>query len=115
MLKQAAVLAFSALVLALALTGSSALAASHQITDISWSLGATIPHPHIEGAGAVAHRRLYVISGGSVDCTDGQVAAPTTDVDIYDPVTNTFSAGPSVNIARDEQPIAATVGSSVYL
>jgi hypothetical protein len=36
-------------------------------------------------------------------------------VDIYDPATDSFNAGPGVNIARDEYPMAATVGNSIYL
>ena len=40
----------------------------------------------------------------------------TTAVDIYDTVTNTFAPGPSVNIGRTEEPLAATSGQrSIYL
>src|SRR5229473_6474586 len=113
-MKRAAVI-FSALALALGLSSAPAMAGSPLIIDISWSLGATIPNSHIEGAGAVAFGKLYVISGASGDCTDGIAGATTNAVDIYNPLTNTFSSGPSVNLARDQNPIAATVGPNIYL
>lgn len=83
--------------------------------NLGWSFGANIPNAHQEGAGAVANNKFYVISGADLSCSDTDQGTPTTAVDIYDTVTNTFMAGPSVNFARDMYPIAADVGNSVYL
>jgi Kelch motif len=63
----------------------------------------------------VAKNKFYVISGGDVSCSDVGGATATTAVDVYDPVTNSFSSGPSVNIGRDEYPLAARVGNYVFL
>ena len=82
---------------------------------LSWSSGAAIPNAHIEAAGAVANNKLYAISGGGGDCTDGGGSGPTTAVDIYDPSTNTWSSGPAVNVARNQDPVAVTLGSKIYL
>jgi len=85
------------------------------LAKLSWSLGPSIPNAHQEGAGVEAKHKFYVISGGDVSCSDVGGATATTAVDIYDPVSNSFSVGPSVNIARDEYPLAARVGDSIFL
>ncbi len=102
--------------LALALSGSVARAGtSTALSDLTWSLGATIPNPHQEGASAEVNNKIYVISGADQSCSDIGGATPTALVDIYDTVQNTFSPGPSVNIARTEYPLATTIGHSVFL
>jgi len=85
------------------------------LANVNWSLGPAIPTAHQEAAGVVAMNKFFVISGGDVSCSDVGGATATNAVEIYDPVTNSFSSGPSVNIARDEYPLAARVRNSVFL
>jgi hypothetical protein len=85
------------------------------LANVNWSFGPAIPTAHQEAAGVVAKHKFYVISGSDVSCSDAGGATATTAVDIYDPVTNSFSSGPSVNIARDEYPLAARVKNGVFL
>src|SRR5262245_14207995 len=61
------------------------------LANVNWSFGPSIPTAHQEAAGVVAKNRFYVISGGDVSCSDVGGATATTAVDIYDPVTNSFS------------------------
>ena len=83
--------------------------------DLAWSFGAAVPRAHQEAAGVKAKGKLYVISGTDVSCSDQGGGSVTAGVDIYDPVTNTFSAGSDVNIARTEAPAAIKVSKSVFL
>jgi hypothetical protein len=103
--------------LAVALGAFALLAPSsaEATTTVSWHAGAAIPRAHTEAAAAVIGRKLYVISGSPTDCTDGRVAAPTTAVDVYSTGRDRWKAGPSVNIGRDQQPIAATVHGRIFL
>ena len=105
----------SALILGITQMLSSTAQAAEPPFHLDWSFGAKIPTAHQEAAAAVVGSKIYVISGGDKDCTDDSSGEPTTAVDVYDTATNTFSAGPAVNFARDESPLAATVGSGVYL
>ncbi len=83
--------------------------------NLDWSFGANLPNAHQEGAGAVVNNKFYVISGADQSCSDTNGGTLTTAVEIYDPATDTFAPGPSVNLARDMYPVAVTVGSGVYL
>jgi len=89
--------------------------AGPSFTNLTWTLGAIIPTAHNEAAGSVVGSKYYVISGADKSCSDTGQGTVTTAVDIYDTVTNTFTPGPSVNIGRNEYPMAATVGNAVYL
>ena len=89
--------------------------ADPSFTNLTWTLGTNIPTAHQEGAGSVVGSKYYVISGADVSCSDSGDGTVTPAVDIYDTVANTFAPGPSVNIGRDEYPMAATVGNAVYL
>jgi len=90
-------------------------ASAAPLNDVSWSPGAPIPNPHIEGAIATYGSYIWSISGGTVDCTDGGTAPPTAAVDIYNPATNTFTAGPPIHHARDEYPVAGVVGADIFV
>jgi Kelch motif len=84
--------------------------------DLTWTLGATIPNVHQEGAVAVVGSKIYVISGEAGDCSDDNGPDTVTrTVDIYDTASDTFAPGPPVNIGRTEAPLAVTVGNSIYL
>ena len=95
--------------------GAWAAGPEGSLSDISWSFGAAVPNPHQEGAGVKAKSKLYVISGSDVSCSDQGGGSISKKVDIYDPVTNTFSPGSDVNIGRTEAPAAVKVGKFVYL
>jgi hypothetical protein len=86
-----------------------------KIRNVEWGAGPAIPSPHIEAASAAILNRVYVISGGVTDCTDVLGGPPSAKVDIYNTFTNAWVAGPSVNIARDMDPLAAYVGGKIYL
>src|SRR5712692_3090197 len=77
------------------------------LANLSWSFGPPIPNAHQEAAGVEVATNFYVISGSSLSCSDAGGGVLTSTVDIYDSVTNTWAAGPSVNIARNEYPVAA--------
>lgn len=105
-------------VLSLNSVGLAAAPANHAapVTDLVWKIGANIPRSHIESAGTVAHgNKLFVISGAPGDCTDGSAKPPTKAVDIYFWPTNKWTSGPSVNFARDQEPLAATVANKIFL
>ena len=90
-------------------------ASAGTLNDVSWATGAAIPNPHVEGAIATIGGRIWSISGGTVDCTDGSTAPPSPLVDIYNPTTGTWSAGPALHHARDEYPVAGVVQGAVYV
>jgi hypothetical protein len=99
---------------------ASASAASHEpigaaFRNITWTTGAATRYRHIEAASVTLSNRIYVISGGTSDCTDGGSDPPTDRVDVYNTQTNSYFSGPSVNIARDQDPLAVAVGGHVYL
>lgn len=73
--------------------------------------------PHVEGAGLVLNGKVWLISGtpGSVSNGCDCEADATADVDIYDPATDSWSAGPKVIAPRAEYPNAFLVGDTVYL
>lgn len=81
------------------------------IERVKYKVGPQIPHPHVEGAGMVLGNRLFVITGSTTDCTDGVPGKPTPLVDIYDPISNSFSAGSLVHFARDGNPLAAVAST----
>jgi Kelch motif len=67
----------------------------YDIASNTWTTGATIPTP-VTGAGsAVYHDKLYLFGGGVVP-----FPTLTTATQIYDPVTDTWSSGPDMNVAR---------------
>lgn len=72
---------------------------------------------HIEAAGVVLQDKIWLISGSegseSNGCECGDDATAT--VDIYDPKTDSWSSGPSVNHPRHSYPNAFLVGDTVYL
>jgi len=73
--------------------------------------------PHVEAAGVVLGGKVWLISGTPGSSSNGCncEADATTDVDIYDPATDSWSSGPKVNAARSEYPNAYLVGDTVYL
>ena len=90
--------------------------ADPSFTNLTWTFGAIIPNAHQEGAVAVVGSKIYVISGEDGDCSDnGRPDTVTRTVDIYDTTTDTFAPGPTVNVGRTQEPLAATVGNSIYL
>jgi hypothetical protein len=83
--------------------------------DVRWGSRARIPSPHVEAAGAVVGTKLYVISGGMDDCTDGLAAPASAKTNVYDAATNTWSNAGLVNVPRDNSPVAAAIGGKIYL
>lgn len=77
------------------------------INRVRYELGPRIPHPHVEGASMVYNNRLFVITGSSGDCTDGKPGEVNRLVDIYNPLSNSFTSGAPVRIGRDRDPVAA--------
>ncbi len=92
-----------------------ASAAGAPFNDLSWSFGPPIPNAHQEAASAEVDNMIYVISGADQSCSDTGSGVLTSTVDIYDTVKNIFTSGPAVNFPRTEYPLAATIGSSVFL
>jgi hypothetical protein len=82
--------------------------------NVAWNTAARSPE-HVEGAITVLNGKIYMISGSSTDCLPGHKGVPTRAVDIYDPATNRFSAGPPVITGRTQDPVAATVNGKIYL
>lgn len=64
----------------------------------SWSSRAPLPLPRTGAAVAVVNGLIYVISGGLP--YDGIGYPSPSNVDVYNPATDTWSAGPPLNIGR---------------
>jgi N-acetylneuraminic acid mutarotase len=64
----------------------------YDISSNTWTIGASVPQPVTGPGSAVFNGRLYLYGGGF----------PTTHTltQIYDPTTNSWSSGPSLNITR---------------
>jgi hypothetical protein len=56
-----------------------------------WSGGPPIPHPYWGSGTAVLDGKMYVIGGCTLD-TSGNSVCDTSDVQVYDPATRTWSA-----------------------
>jgi hypothetical protein len=82
--------------------------------NVAWNTAARSPE-HVEGAITVLNGKIYMISGSSTDCSPRNKGVPTRAVDIYDPATNRFTAGPPVITGRTQDPVAATVNGKIYL
>src|SRR5205807_1545486 len=68
-----------------------------QIYDIAtntWSRGAPVPTPVTGPGSAVYQGKLYLFGGGA------PFGRNTTATQIYDPGTNSWTTGPSMNVAR---------------
>jgi hypothetical protein len=68
-----------------------------QIYDIAtntWSMGAPVPTPVTGPGSAVYQGKLYLFGGGA------PFGRNTTATQIYDPGTNSWTTGPSMNVAR---------------
>jgi N-acetylneuraminic acid mutarotase len=92
-----------------------AVSSSKSFTNLTWKLGAKVPNAHLEGAAVAVGSKVYDISGAASDCSDGVPGPTTADVDIYDPATNTFSAGPAIPDPRQGDPSAVVIGKKIYV
>lgn len=88
---------------------------SPTFTNITWVTGATIPHPHFEGATVGAGKKVYAISGDTADCSDGDAGTVTTVVDAYNTTTNTFHTEAPIPHGRTGDPSAIDVGGTIYV
>ncbi|HLN17098.1 MAG TPA: kelch repeat-containing protein [Acidimicrobiales bacterium] len=117
-LRLVAVLAAGAAVLLPIGLSATAGASSIQpagFTDLHWTLGNPVPNPHLEGTVATVKSNVYDITGGAGDCSDGSGLPATTDVDVYNTTSNSWSSAAAIPNARDEDPVAAVVGKNIYV
>jgi hypothetical protein len=84
-------------------------------TDISWTSGATVPNPHVEGAAVSLGGRVYDISGSTGDCTDSGCGSLISNVDVYNPTTNKFKSAPKILNPRTGDPAAVVVAGKIYV
>ncbi len=84
-------------------------------TDVSWTSGASIPDPHIEGASVGVGTKVYAISGATEDCTDTGAGPLTSAVDAYNTSTNTFATKAPIPNAREADPAAVAVSTNIYV
>jgi hypothetical protein len=84
-------------------------------TDISWTLGATVPNTHEEGAAVALGGLVYDISGSTNDCSDAGCGSFQTAVDVYNPTTDTFTSAAPIPNPRGEDPSAVVVNGSIYM
>jgi len=88
-------------------TGSTTLTSTKTfIVHDSWSSGAAMPTAAENSATGVLAGKIYVVGG--------YTTAPTADVQIYNPATNTWSTGPSLPTATSA-PAAAVVNNVLYV
>jgi hypothetical protein len=78
-------------------------------SHMTWTTGAVVPNPHLEGAAVAAGSLVYDISGTTTDCTDHSASPSTSAVDIYNPATNTFTSGAPILNPRQDDPVAVLV------
>lgn len=78
----------------------------------TWSFKAPLPLPRTGSAVAELGGLIYVISGGLP--FDGVGYPSPTNVDIYDPATDTWSAGPPLNIGRTHTR-AAVANNTIFV
>jgi hypothetical protein len=91
---------------------SNILQASFLISEYPWVTRAPMPSPRSGFATAVLNGKIYVIGGR--DETAPTTPKPVVDVvEIYDPVTNTWSTGTPLNQARTNQ-MAIGVNGKIY-
>jgi N-acetylneuraminic acid mutarotase len=92
--------------------GSAPIAVGQSpVAHNTWSSGAPIPTPLADTMTAVLNGKIYVAGGYMGPCCDGTVVA---DVQIYDPVTNTWSAGVPLPTPR-WSGAAAAVDGKLYI
>jgi hypothetical protein len=85
------------------------------LTNVTWTAGASVPNPHLEGAAVAVGTDVYDISGGTADCTDGGGGAATDLVDVYHTTSNTFASAAKIPDARDEAPVAGVINGKIYV
>lgn len=62
----------------------------------SWSEAPALPLPRFEGYAAVAHGKVHFIGGITGVIDDIRTAQPSRRVDVFDPLTKLWSAGPEL-------------------
>lgn len=111
----------AACLLALMASGAMSASASSSVTktsftDITWTVGAAIPHPHIEGAVAQVNGKIYAIAGATTDCSDNaDICTATTGVDVYHPSSNTWTSAAPIPNPHRTTPTAVTIGGKIYV
>ena len=86
-----------------------------KLTNVTWTTGATVPNPHLEGAAVAVGTDVYDLSGGTADCTDGGGGVATSAVDIYHTSSNTFGSAAPIPNPRDEAPVAGVISGKIYV
>lgn len=84
-------------------------------TDISWTAGAAVPHPHVEGAAVGLGGNVYDISGSSGDCTDGSCGTIQSSVDVYNAASGTFHSAAAIPNPREADPAAVVIAGKIYV
>lgn len=82
----------------------------------SWTKGKPAPEPRLEGFAAVAAGHFYYM-GGITGVFGDQLSAKTSArVDIFDPATGSWSAGPDLPVGAARHHLAvAVVADAIYL
>ncbi|HMA66400.1 MAG TPA: kelch repeat-containing protein, partial [Desulfosalsimonadaceae bacterium] len=82
----------------------------------TWSKRKPMPKPRgTHAAVLAADNRIYIIGGaGRRLMQKGRPSPPLRDVFIYDPIKNSWSRGPSMNIPRSTLAAVATPDGKIY-
>lgn len=78
------------------------------IASGTWSTRAPLPNPRVRMDVAVRGGLIYIVGG------EGYAGSDSTLVEIYDPVLDSFSIGPSLTVSRRGR-FAVAVGGTIYL
>ncbi|MFO1402074.1 MAG: kelch repeat-containing protein [Steroidobacteraceae bacterium] len=92
---------------------SNRLSGTFRVSEFPWVARSAMPLPRREFATAAVNGRIYVLGGG--DTQAGIIPAPATaTVQIYDPASNTWSAGADMPVAAYNHA-AAVLGGKIYV
>ena len=83
----------------------------------AWAAIASLPQPRAGAAAAFVGGKLYVIGGGTVGygLPERSWGSPTASVDVYDPVSNSWSQAAPLPHPLGDLPSAAVLGDQLYV
>lgn len=81
-----------------------------------WSPGTSLPVARFEAYGAVAHDRIHFIGGITGVYGDIRTALPSRRIDVFDPVTSTWTTGPDLPADAPKHHLSVTVANdAIYV